>query len=792
MSGPLTDQHRVKLESLGAALAACQAELAAVRARAEEDRERHQRHAAIIDASRDAIWSWDIDGNITSWNAEAERLLGYAAGEIIGKPLLSLIPPDRLQRARDVIGKLKAGGWFGQYETMRLRKDGTPVQVELTVSPILNAAGEVVGAATVCRDVTERGKAADMLARRMDELTTLYNFTDRLYRAASLADVYAAAIEAIRRALRCERASILRFDDRGVMRFVAWHGLSDAYRDGLEGHSPWKPGDRNAEPILIADIDETDEPAWVKTAIRNEGICALAFVPVVARGAVIGKFMVYDAQRRVFSEHEKDLALTIARQVGFSLERIDAETARAAVERELRESETRFRLMSESAPVMIWMSDANGACLHLNRMLREFWGVTDADLADFNWKDTMHPEDAAAIAQEMMAALAARTSVTIKGRYRRAADGRFRVLQTDARPRISAAGEFLGMIGVNVDITEREEAEAALRESEERFRLAVDAAPSGMIMTDPEGRIVMVNGEAERLFGYGRDALIGEKIEMLVPERFRPAHPGHRDGYTAHPSARPMGAGRDLFALHKDGREIPVEIGLSPFRTSRGLMALTAVVDISARKRDEAHRDLLIAELNHRVKNSLAVIQSIANQTFKGDRATPEAKAAFEGRLIALACAHDLLTRSSWESAALTDLATDTLQAQAVNKQRISIAGPPVLLKPRSALALAMAFHELSTNAAKYGALSSDAGLIDVSWTKSEGPQPRLTLVWREQGGPPVAPPARRGFGSLLLERMLAVDLEGEVSADFRPDGLICTISAPLEKTGVDPAGRWH
>jgi two-component sensor histidine kinase len=212
-------------------------------------------------------------------------------------------------------------------------------------------------------------------------------------------------------------------------------------------------------------------------------------------------------------------------------------------------------------------------------------------------------------------------------------------------------------------------------------------------------------------------------------------------------------------------------------------MVLAAVVDISSRKRHEAHRDLLIAELNHRVKNTLAVVQSIANQTFKGARASPEAKAAFEGRLIALACAHDLLTRSSWESAALEDVAADTLQVRGPNKQRISLSGPPVLLRPRPALALAMAFHELSTNAAKYGALSSDDGRIDVSWMKSDGPAPQLTLVWREQGGPPVKPPRRRGFGSLLLERMLGTDLDGEVAADYRADGLVCTITAPLSET---------
>ena len=145
------------------------------------------------------------------------------------------------------------------------------------------------------------------------------------------------------------------------------------------------------------------------------------------------------------------------------------ERTRSAIEADLRESEERFNLMSEHAPVMIWMSDANGHCLHLNRMLREFWGVANDSLATFDWTTTMHPDDQIPIGQAMMAAMARRESVSIKGRYRRA-DGTFRVLQTDARPRL-ANGEFLGMIGVNIDITERETAEAARRlaESDREF-----------------------------------------------------------------------------------------------------------------------------------------------------------------------------------------------------------------------------------------------------------------------------------------------------------------------------------
>ena len=209
-------------------------------------------------------------------------------------------------------------------------------------------------------------------------------------------------------------------------------------------------------------------------------------------------------------------------------------------------------------------------------------------------------------------------------------------------------------------------------------------------------------------------------------------------------------------------------------------MTLAAVVDISGRKRAEAQRELLLAELNHRVKNTLAVVQSIAHQTFK--ETDPEARKAFEGRLVALGVAHNLLTEANWESASLGQLAADTLQAGGPNGERVSLSGPRILLPPRGALAMAMALHELYTNAVKYGALSNDAGRIELEWRLTAETPARLELVWRELGGPPVAPPNRRGFGSLLLDRTLAHDLEGTVSMEFTPKGLVCSIVSPLSE----------
>lgn len=483
-------------------------------------------------------------------------------------------------------------------------------------------------------------------ASEVDELQALYALTDRLYRARSADDVFDAGISAITRTLRCSQASILLFDDDGVMRFKASRGLSERYRRRLEGHTPWRRGELDARPFFVSDIAETDEPDWVKDEILNEGIRSLGFVPLTVDGAVVGKFMTYYPERRSFRQHEIDLAVTIARQVGFSIERALAEALRRQAEEELRQSESRFRLMSENAPVMIWMSDSDGACLHLNRMLRETWGVTEADVPNFDWRQTMHPDDTPAIMGAVAEALRLRQGFSLKGRYRRS-DGAYRTFMTTARPHFSAGGDFLGMIGVNVDITDQEEA--------------------------------------------------------------------------------------------------------------------------------AAQRELVFNELNHRVKNTLAIVQAIAQQTLRGREAGRAAR-DFEERLANLSVAHNLLTQTNWEKVPLRQLLADAVRPHD-NGDRFEMSGADVRLAPKAALSIAMAIHELCTNAVKYGSLSAESGRVSLTWdaTGDAG----LSLTWQESCGPPVEAPARRGFGSFMIERVLASDLDGVVSMRFEPDGLVCAIDAP-------------
>jgi two-component sensor histidine kinase len=205
-------------------------------------------------------------------------------------------------------------------------------------------------------------------------------------------------------------------------------------------------------------------------------------------------------------------------------------------------------------------------------------------------------------------------------------------------------------------------------------------------------------------------------------------------------------------------------------------------MDITARKAAEERQRLLLNELNHRVKNTLAIVQGLAQQSFRRQGDPQRARAAFEARLTALAAAHNLLTRNSWEPAFIAEVVEASLTAAlGSDVERVDFAGPELKVPPQTAVSIALALHELSTNAIKYGALSEPGGTVRIRWeTRFEGEQARFSLVWTERGGPPVRPPEARGFGSRMIEHGLAADLGGQAQLNFEPEGVVYTIDAPL------------
>jgi PAS domain S-box-containing protein len=479
----------------------------------------------------------------------------------------------------------------------------------------------------------------------------LYELTDRLFRASSRPEIYEAALDAILNGLHCGRASILLFDDRGVMRFVASRGISESYRRAVEGHTPWKLGERDAAPICIPDIDQADEPEQLKNVVKREGIRALCFIPLMSDRAVIGKLMTYYSTPHDFVGEKTALALTIARQVCFALDRFRADEMRHTAHT------TRQRLAS-----------------------------------------------------------------------------------------------------------------------------IIETSDDAIVSKDLNGIVVSWNAGAQRLFGYTPEEMIGKSIVRLIPDDHQDEEPRILDQIRRGERVDHY----ETIRRRKDGTILHVSLTVSPVKDAYGRIVGASKIarDITERKHAEEQKNLLINELNHRVKNTLATVQSLAMQTFRDNTSDGTARDTFASRLAALSNAHDVLTSASWMSASMREIVMRAIGP--FRSERMRIAGPDVPLAPKQALALSMALHELSTNAAKYGALSNETGRVEIEWKLANWKGIGVAeLTWTEVGGPEVNAPSGKGFGSRMIERYLANELGGEVSIEYRPQGVVCRITTPL--AGYDP-----
>jgi PAS domain S-box-containing protein len=345
-----------------------------------------------------------------------------------------------------------------------------------------------------------------------------------------------------------------------------------------------------------------------------------------------------------------------------------------------------------------------------------------------------------------------------------------RHVRADYIPERGAGGEVEGFYGLVQDVTEAQSQARRLADSERRMRTVLDAVSDGFFAVNVDWQVTLFNRAAEEALGLSRDAVLGRPLAEVVPQLLQLP-------YRAFVDAAMNDREKCIFELtdfpHPDQ---VVELRLAP-KEGGGIAA--SFSDITERKRSERHRELLVNELNHRVKNTLAVVQSIAIQSFKDERVPTDAKSAFQGRLLALSQAHNLLTEESWESAPLRQVIGNAVLPFG-SQGRFILEGPSLRVEPKAAVSLSLALHELCTNAAKYGALQGPEGRVRVAWFKEGGNEPSFRLVWTEEGGPPVTVPNRTGFGSRLVERGLAAELRGIVALQYLPGGVVCEVTAPL------------
>lgn len=426
--------------------------------------------AAIVASSDDAIISKTLTGIVTSWNRGAEQLFGYTAAEMIGQPILRLVPPHLHEEEQRILACIRRGERLEHFETARRRKDGTDLEVSLMISPVIDASGTIIGASKIARDITVQ----KLRQRRQQQL---YDFATSVNRAEALPQLFQQAIDAIIGSLHADRASILLFDDDGVMRFKAWRGLSDGYRKAVEGHSPWKPQETDPHPIVLSDIASSDLDGQLKGVIRTEGVDALAFIPLTYGGRLLGKFMVYFNRARGLNREELDLAQAIAQTLALGIDRKTAEL-------HLKNSEKQLRLALEAGRMGSWEWIIPSNKVVWSSGLEAIHGLEpgrfDGSFAAF--QHDIHPEDRDRVLRSIQDTLAHGERHHVEYRIVRP-DGAVRWVEGQGSLFRDRAGQPIRMVGVCTDITARKESEAQLRSFSDRLEQLVEQRTAELLQS---------------------------------------------------------------------------------------------------------------------------------------------------------------------------------------------------------------------------------------------------------------------------------------------------------------------
>ena len=771
----INNEHSAELSRLKTELSDAKRQLTDVLQQKSLEQAHHQQLIAIVEASREAIWSWNLEGCITSWNAEAQRLFQYRADEIIGKPLLTLVPPERMGQALLAIERLRNGGWYDQYETVRLRKDGSRVAVELTVSPIKALDGSVVGIATVCRDITLRQRYEAALRKSEERFSKVFQLAPIAMSISTLdggryLDINQTLLavtgytreEVIGHTAR--ELGVFEDPDAGLQirnRLAQGEAVS-----GVELRLRGKNGDVRTS-LLAADIIELNDSQCLMTASvditeRKEREGTLQFLDALGKetAKISDADSILSITTRILGEH---LGVAVCAYA------------------DMDEDEDGFTIRGNwsapgSASIVGHYSLAAFGKLAVKNLRAGLPLILHDNAVE------LPPEEAATFQNIGLAATICLPLVK---------DGRLTALMAihDRVPRKWTARELTTL----TEVTERSWAHIErvrlvqeLRDSETRYRGAVIVGRMAVWETDLMSRTRLWTHEGMEMFGLdlpgGRGQVGGANDEFLASMHPDDRHLMEEFHNTAH---RQDSYPAEYRIVRPDGTELWVSgrgrvVARDP--NGKAKRILNIVLDITERKQAEEHVKLLMREISHRSKNLLSVVQSIAIQTARSAGSLVAFRENFSRRLQGLGASHDILVEEDWRGAYLHNLARHQLALFVeADGPRLTMDGPPVMLNAQAAQAIGLALHELATNATKYGAWSIPTGGVSLIWgwhSKSTNNQV-FTITWTESGGPSVMPPSTKGFGHAVIESMITQATSGDVQMQFNARGFVWILSIP-------------
>ncbi|HEX9816270.1 MAG TPA: PAS domain-containing protein, partial [Candidatus Thermoplasmatota archaeon] len=454
---------------------------------------------AVFDSSHDAIAVIDPEGRYVIQNTAHRTLIGYEDGELANRTPEVHLGGETFQ---EIARQLQESGRFHGDVTSRT-KSGAHLALELTAFTVRDDGGGIVGHISINRDSTRRKATRDELAIRVARLEALHTLSEKVARATSIEQIFAAAVDAARESIQVDRSAFLLFDDHAFMRFVAWKGLSEAYRTAVEGHSPWRPNEPNPTPLLVPDVEA--DLAWqsFRTTFRGEGIRAFAFIPVLRGQELFGTFVLYSDAPRVFHEEEVQSAKTIAATIGAAVER---HRLQATYERDRR----LYEALLNNSPNAIYVKDEKGRFVYANNGALAVLGAKREELlgaADVNQVPLVNAAILAGHDQH-----AARSRKPQQFEEIVTVGDEERVLLSNKLPLMDSNGDLTGVGSISTDITNlirlQRETDVTRRQLEDFVENAVE----GMHWVGADGTILWANAAELRLLGYTREEYVGHNI----------------------------------------------------------------------------------------------------------------------------------------------------------------------------------------------------------------------------------------------------------------------------------------
>ncbi|MBL8566742.1 MAG: PAS domain S-box protein [Hyphomicrobiaceae bacterium] len=436
------------------------------------------------------------------------------------------------------------------------------------------------------------------------------------------------------------------------------------------------------------------------------------------------------------------------------------------LEMRLRVSEHRFRAIADNIAQFAWMADPTGHIFWYNKRWYDYTGTTLVETAGWGWTKLHHPDHVDRVVNKIAKHFESgepwEDTFPIRG-----VDGTYRWFLSRAMPIRNEAGQISLWCGTNTDVDDARRWSERLRQKARLIELSHEAIMTWSI----GGGIISWNEGCKALYGYTFEQAQGKKTHEILRTRLQ------GDGEHFENILLRDGAwSGELLHYDKDGNEVWVESRQELLIVDNQQIVLELNRDISERRRNDELKRLLLAELDHRVKNTLAIVQAIAAQTARRALSHKEFTTSFNARLQSLSRAHNLLVSTQWSGAWLRELIADQVAMGDATDDQFSIEGEDVFISAQAALQLALMFFELGTNARKYGALSVRQGRLSIRWTRDLEDNNRINLEWRETGGPPAKHPETFGFGATLIART-GQQANLKAALDFAPAGLICRMS---------------